>query len=261
MEPLEPFAPKDYVKKKKRKAPKKNALKQIIDQLEVPESRKEDWLLIKNERYIIFSPYGEGSPVDTIGIDVGTKHLGITGLHKTEFREYPVVTYVALLSTVEKTVHENVDYIVDILFNDGNFEWLRRADHFRIEQQMMVNPSARAVSLVLRSLFSVFQYQTLTEVDVQFVNGNLKYDIAPIYSEESRNDPLRENKSGKENTRNRKLIGENDTKELLALNGEKNTLRFFKLLEPFVDQLHDITDSYLIGRSFYEDLGKKKRKL
>jgi hypothetical protein len=71
---------------------------------------------------------------------------------------------------------------------------------------MQVNPKARMVACAIRALCSIFHYNSKKPVDVEFVHGNLKYAIAPMYSDDARNDPIRdEYLSGSLNTQKRKV--------------------------------------------------------
>lgn len=227
---------------------------------------KPTWYLKISENYVIFSPFGKDAPCDTVGVDVGTRHLGLAGIHSDEKRKFPMWTWVALVSFPEANLHTSVDKITDTLYEISHFDWLRNANHYRIEQQVQINPKARAMACVLRTLFRVFQKQRNVADDVEFVHGELKYAIAPLYSKDARKDPIRKKESsGSRNKPLRKKLGENDAKHLLKENGEKYMLRFLNYLSGYADQLHDMTDSYLIGRSMYEsnlkiDTKRKTRK-
>lgn len=235
----------------KKKKILKSAFKNIISQLEI--NIKDSWYYKLTDEYFIFSPFDKNCSCQTIGIDIGTKHLGIAGLSKVDNRKYPIWTWCSLISVPNKTLHESVDRLVDIIYKSKDFEWFRNADYFRIELQMQINPKARAVSCVLRALSKIFQIQNNKPIDVEFVHGNLKYSFAPLYSKKSKNDPLRELLlSGQSNTKKRKILGKNDTENLLKLNGEKNMLKFLNLFSNYVDQLFDMTDAYLIARIKYE---------
>lgn len=116
-----------------------------------------------------------------------------------------------------------------------------------------VSPKNRAMSLVLRLLMRIFQKSSGRDVDVEFVHGSKKYQIAPKYSKEARRDALRQQDiTGSAGTKKRKILGENDTGHLLEINGEKNMIRFLKTFSPFTDQISDMADSYLIARSAFE---------
>ncbi len=129
--------------------------------------------------------------------------------------------------------------MVDILIDSPHFEWFRKCSCFRIELQMHVNPKARAVACVLRTLARVFQKKNNLPIDVEFVHGELKYAIGPLYSENARNDPLREiYLGGHSNTQKRKILGKNDAVNLLEENGEKYMLKFLRTFDKYVDQLY-----------------------
>lgn len=245
--------------KKNKKTAKKTAFNDLISTLSIP--MKKDWYLKTNKHYVVFSPFGEDSPCETIGIDVGTKHLGISGLAKTENRKYALWTWAGLISYPAENLHKSIDAICDILYDSDAFKWIRDVESYRIELQLRVSPKNRAMACVLRTICIMFQKITGRPVDVEFVHGEKKYYIAPLYSKASIEDPLRtQHLSGASNTEKRKRLGENDTKCLLEENGEKYMLKFLRYLEHHADQLHDLTDSYLIGRTRYEKNLKISRK-
>jgi hypothetical protein len=96
---------------------------------------------------------------------------------------------------------------------------------------------------------------------VEYVNGDLKYGVAPIYSEKARQDDLRKlDLSGSKNKPKRKLLGEHDAIALMEMRGDKGAIEFLENLRKStgVDQVHDVTDSYLIAAVAYEqDRGVK----
>lgn len=122
-------------KKKKKKAPA-TAFRRIIQLLNIPI--RDSWHLVRNEHYLVFSPFGKEAPADTIGIDVGTKHLGISALDTVPHREHPVWTWVSLVSYPAKNLHSSVDIITDLLLESADFEWMRNCRRYRIELQVMV---------------------------------------------------------------------------------------------------------------------------
>ncbi len=75
-------------KRKNTKKQKKTAFKDIIFELDI--ILKATWYYKITENYFVFSPFGEETNCDVIGIDIGTKHLGISGILKTEQRKFPV---------------------------------------------------------------------------------------------------------------------------------------------------------------------------
>lgn len=97
---------------------------------------------------------------------------------------------------------------------------------------------------------------------VEFVHGDLKYTIAPLYSENARNDPFRDEYiSGHSNTGKRKILGKNDAFHILKENKERNMIEFLEMFSRHIDQLYDITDAILIARTKYEkDLKSLKKK-
>ena len=237
--------------KKKTAKQNKSSFKDVVFSLQMPV--KIDWYYKITEDYLVFAPFGKDSPCEVIGIDIGTKHLGIAGLSFSEGRKFPVWTWCCLISVPEPTLHASVDRVVDIILDSPHLEWFRNTFVHRIEQQMQINPKARAMACVLRTLCRVFSLQAKRPKNVEFVHGELKYAIAPLYSEAARQDPLRKiYLGGASNTRKRKILGKNDTENLLRENGEKNMLRFIRVFGPHVDSVFDLCDAYLVGRSFYE---------
>lgn len=226
---------------------------------------KDRWFYKITESYLVFSPFGYNAPVETIGIDIGTKHLGICGLSKSEDREHPVATWWALVSVPTKNIHESVDLINDLLFKEKDFAFFREpdiryiaiimssdCDRYRIELQVQQNPGARAVACALRTFTTMLQFTRGESRQVAYVHGERKYAIAPKFSEKAREDPLRKQIiSGQSNTKKRKVLGFNDVMELLKLNGETSSIKFLLAFEQFVDQLYDMTDANLVGRDPY----------
>src|SRR3954463_5884447 len=89
---------------KKKKAPAtKTAFRNVIQALDMP--LKPSWYFRQSDEYIVFSPFGKQSPCHTIRIDVGTKHLGISGISATENRKYPICTWFSLISVPAKSLH------------------------------------------------------------------------------------------------------------------------------------------------------------
>lgn len=127
-------------KKKGPKKPKKK--KQVFKKLEaladLDLSSHPSWYFICTSEYMIFSPFGKNTACEVIGIDIGTKHLGITGLAEFDNRKLAVTTFESLVSYPSKNVHECVDKMVDLLYGNELFRWFRDADHYRIELQMQV---------------------------------------------------------------------------------------------------------------------------
>jgi hypothetical protein len=76
----------------KRKRPAKKSAIVFKDLAKLSTKIKPGWHFCFSENYMIFSPYGKDAPVDCIGVDVGTKHLGIVGVSKVENRTLPVCT-------------------------------------------------------------------------------------------------------------------------------------------------------------------------
>jgi len=162
----------DVKKKRIKKKVSKTAFKDIINSLQI--TIKENWYYKVNENFLVFSPFGSDTPCDVIGIDIGTKHLGISGISKVEYRKHPIWTWCSLISVPSETLHQSVDRIVDILYQSPYFEWFRNCSSYRIELQMQVNPKARAVSCVLRTLARIFQLKSQKPINVEFVHGKKK---------------------------------------------------------------------------------------
>jgi hypothetical protein len=250
-------------KKRKVKKVKKNAFKDVIVSLTV--DLNDRWYIKTSSNYMVFSPFGKNAPIECIGIDVGTKHLGICGLARLPGYKRPVCTWLSLLTSVESSLHHNADVLSEILFRSLDFGWFRIADIYKIEQQVGMNNKARAFACVLRVICSSFHYQRERPKDVEYVHGEWKYQIAPLYCKESLKDPLRIQMqegsiSSSQGTLKRKILGKNDTLSLLKENSEHETIDFLQYFSIFVDQLYDMTDSYLIARTNYENDLKITRK-
>lgn len=212
--------------------------------------------------YLVFGVYGKDSPCHVVGIDVGSVHLGLVGLCTGE-DGVPILSWFALISHGGMATQFTCDYVDRLLVTDPVFRWARDARKIRIELQMKVNPRARQIASSLRSVFRTLSLSgdADSEPDVSFVHGNQKYKIAGKYSKEARDDPLRnEILTGAENKEKRKTLGEHDCFALLAVGEESKAMEALYHLRGHLDQLHDLTDAYLLGRWAYEETGKTKKR-
>jgi hypothetical protein len=248
----------NFLVTKKKPAKKKTVFKDLFS---IKDQVKDHWFNIWNPNYIMFSPLGEGELCETIGIDIGWKHLAITGLRKEEGETIPRVVWFCIMSTEIDIAGEFNDYLDDLIRNHPDFAWVRFATRFRIEQQVGVNTKALMIASALRCCFRCISEQRGIPIDVEYVHGNDKYKVGPRYSDDCKDDPIRQmERSGLKGKGLRKQLSVNDLFHLLPLTEEHDALEFAKLLEDFLDQLHDIADSYFIARWSYEPDGKIPKK-
>jgi hypothetical protein len=239
-------------KKKASKKKKKTVFKDLFD---YQAQSKPHWKTVWNPNYIIFQA-GDNKSVETIGIDIGWKHLAITGLRKDPGDDIPKIVFLCIMTTEISVAGEFTDYLDDLILHNEDFAWVKNAKRYRIEQQVGCNTKALMIASALRCCFRTISDARGVPLDVEFVHGNHKYKVGPRYSVKCKNDPLRLNrKTGIEGKADRKQMAVNDIFELLPLQGEKDAFEFCFLLKDCIDQLHDIADSYLIARWSYEPDG------
>lgn len=114
----------------------------------------------------------------------------------------------------------------------------------------------------VRSCLRTYLITQDRDPDVEYVHGDKKYAYAPKYSTACANDPLREEiLSGRTNKSKRKQLGENDVLHLLSESKEQSARLFLEELQEHADQLHDITDAYLIGAIGYDDIVAAEEKM
>lgn len=245
---------------KKTKAKTKKQ-KKHIDFRQFDITTKTSFLKVE-EQYIIFSPYGKDAKADIIGVDIGEIHLAITGIRRRKGKR-PLVVWFSLFSLPSKASHFVIDKITEILWKNENFGWVREASRHRIELQFQRNTKAQIMAGGIRACFESLVYAQGRQPNVEYIHADKKYDIAPKYSEEARQDPIRQlNISGAKGGKKRKELGDNDCKALLRLNenDDKKALRFIDIFEDYADQLHDIADSYLIACAGDEEITQEEAK-
>lgn len=213
---------------------------------------------IKTDSYLVYAPFGLDAECQTVGFDIGTIHLGITGMYQ-DMDGRKIVTFMALLSFRAKTVPESCKEFSRILLTDNNFGWFRESQKVRIELQRTIN---QITAMCIQTLaYSQMTYMGQIP-DVSYVHGDNKYKIVPLYSTETPQEELR-NKP-KKTAKERKKLGELDAFYLLEKDNQSHAIKFLKVLGTNVDQIHDICDSYLVACWEYEEdkykQSKKKRK-
>jgi hypothetical protein len=242
---------------------KKKAGSKSLDFSTVPAPA--DGYFAASKNYVVYSPFSNPADrvCDDVGFDIGSNHLGVTGLAGDPTKEDPKVVWEGLLNMPSKSAHDTSDLIDAALMQEPNLSWIRKARRHRIEQQVRFNPKARQIAGALRSCLRTYKMARRQTPDVQYVNAELKYGVAPIYCPEARDDPLRKVCITKtKNTSKRKQLGERDAIHLMRKRGDHRAIDFLENLRRSrgVDQVHDITDSYLIAAVQYEqDRGVKIR--
>lgn len=209
----------------------------------------KDCYFEKTDNYLVFSPYGENATCDIVGIDIGTVHLGMVGLAWDEDINNYKVTWIALLSYRAKTAVQSCDMFDEILTTNKDFQFFRDATQIAIEGQRQLNVIPAAT---IRATARTIAHLVGREPDVENVNGDNKYKIAPLYSEEAASNPNRWH-TGAKGRKYRKLVGEQDTLCLLKLDNDIVVYNFLMSLKngkdfSAIDQLHDVADGYLIAR-------------
>jgi hypothetical protein len=155
-------------------------------------------------------------------------------------------------------VNEFTDFLDHLLLTEPELSWIMQVNRIRIEQQLGTkNLKAQSTAAVVRSFFRCNLIRRNITPDVEFVHPIRKYTIGPFLM-----DGLGSHKSltGAKNTKKRKLLGEDHVTALLTRFDYQvglSVLRYFKVN---VDQLHDITDAYLIGLDRYFLHRTKKKK-
>lgn len=252
---------KKPVKKRKTSKKKEEEPNLNIEKISKIKIDKSAYLFLALT-HVVFSPLGLNTPCETIGIDIGYKNLGISGLFKREGHKSPFTSWFSLISfNIKKPPHETMDQIVRLLYTSKNYEWFRKATCYRIELQHQINPTARAVALGIRMICDCLCLDRKIPVDVEYVHGELKYWVAPIYSEHARNNPLRLNGySGKENTAVRKQLSIEDVDDIMEYNNEESSRDFLKSILNIIKKTDDLTDANLIARSKYEKIKMTRKK-
>ena len=83
---------------------------------------------------------------------------------------------------------------------------------------------------------------------MKFVAGQSKYFVSLQIAPSTANDPLRKTSlTGASNKKWRKLLGEKDVYAILEETQQRDAMGMIKKACGSVDQIHDITDSILIG--------------
>jgi hypothetical protein len=251
---------KVIVGEKNTKTKKKKQKKQIDFTLIDIQTKTSYVKATKN--YVIFSPYGKDAKADIIGVDIGEIHLAMTGIRRRKGKR-PIVVWFSLFSLPSKAAHFVVDKVVELIWNNEDFHWIKDAPMHRIELQVGFNPKAQTEACGIRACFESLFYSREETPNVDYVHGEQKYNIAPKYSEEAREDPIRKMSiSGAKGGKYRKQLGVNDSRAIMKLNGDddKKALRFMKIFEDYADQLHDIADSHLIALAGDEELTAQENK-
>lgn len=240
-------------KKEQTKKKKSSSAITIIDTKEVEEIRKliPNGYFLYSKECIMYAPYGKNYSCDTVGIDIGKVHMAFAGVTKDSSKKLPIFSFIILFSFPKsKSANDTCRFIEEYINNHPDLEWVRRAIHIRVEQQVQLNPKARQIAQGVISCFRT-RYLILNTPwkTVTTVHGELKYNIAPKYCEKSRLNPLRlESTSGLKNKSKRKKLSINDCEDLLDLQNEKEMKQFLNVAKQYLcDQLHDITDSMLIA--------------
>ncbi len=210
----------------------------------------------KQDRYFVYGLSQKEIPY-VVGIDIGTAHLAFSGVNEDR-----KLTWVCLISQRVDTVHDACQFLTELLWDPQHkkdFFWLRDCKTIRIELQHQVNPSARVVANVLKSLFYARGFATGSPVDVQFVHGNHKYSIVPAWFKDGPERPTE--KSGKENKAIRKKMAVEDMHFLFSKWEQREMAHFFIAIDD-LDQHHDLADGYLIAlrKWFEKSPSKNKRK-
>lgn len=156
-----------------------------------------------------------------------------------------IVKWICLLSFRAENTVESCDKFNEILCTDSNFEWFRTAKKIRIEEQRELNV---ITSASIRATAQTIAFLKGKKPDVEYVHGDYKYKIAPLYFLEASANSLRW-KTGSENKKYRKKLGEEDCLMILKKDEQSVACQFLSLLKSgnALDQLHDITDAGLIG--------------
>lgn len=239
-------------KKKKKRVKKAESL---VDWIPQDIIVSQNGLFKKTDKYFIYSINKDTIP-HVIGIDIGTVHLAISGLNKTG-----ELCWISLISQQVSTIHEACDYLTRLLWHDqykNDFIWIRNAPIVRIELQHTVNPPARIVATVLRSLFNAIAINNHMVSNVEYVHGDNKYKLGPLYDQKTENNPIRsQNRSGSKGKPLRKQLAVDDVKAILHVTKQKEMIKFLEKLDG-LDQIHDICDSFLIGLWFWHEKKSKR---
>lgn len=227
--------------------------------------------------YVVFAPRGWLAPCCVVGVDVGRKHLGITGLSFINGpQELPQIHFLCLISLPPAKTHESTDRMVEIMFGGSrDFAWLRSALYFRIELQEQGATYNLMIAIALRSAF--YTNCLLRGLDgnrVGYVHGAHKYKVAPLFCASALEDGLRMrwlagDLGGKKNKPARKQLAVNDACTLLKNTEGYDAIAQF-LLEMFgfameqpeekgkgkdKTKVDDVFDSYLVAMWFFLENG------
>lgn len=256
----------DQNKKRKRKQNKEphSRKKTAFKESEKYSERKQKWLedgkMFQDEEMLLFTDETiekiQEMKFHAIGIDVGKKHLGCAAFDEKE--KLKIILLISIKN--RETTADTMDRLVYLFHKHPKLKWVQNVLYYCIEQQNgMLNHSAFALSIGLRSLMKSWSLKNKGET--YFICADNKYKVAPLYKV-NQDDKIRlkRDKGTKLTGLERKKLGEHDTTELIKkLDHNSFWEDFFQVFKTQVDQIHDCTDGFLLGRCFFDNLLPKKK--